>query len=110
MTAREARRAYVVPLIRRGRDAGPVHAYGSRAWELLPDSDPRKVAAVCIAAEAWATEADEDTIRERLEVEIAHLRHQLDTADAERFATVAADVRRHANAPTWSEVRERWAS
>lgn len=32
---------------------GPVPVYGSLGWLELPDDDRRKVAATCIAAEAW---------------------------------------------------------
>lgn len=32
---------------------GPVPIYGSVEWLALPDDDRRKVAATCIAAEAW---------------------------------------------------------
>jgi hypothetical protein len=37
---------------------GPVPSYGSPEWLTLPDGDVRKVAAVVVAAECWATDPE----------------------------------------------------
>jgi len=36
----------------------PLPQYGSADWQALPDGDARKIAAVVVAAECWATDAD----------------------------------------------------
>jgi hypothetical protein len=47
----------------------PLPVYGDATWLTLPEADPVKVAAVIVAAEAWAT--DGDNIPGRLAVEVA---------------------------------------
>ena len=37
---------------------GPIPSYGSPEWLALPEGDRRKVAAVVIAAECWATDPE----------------------------------------------------
>lgn len=60
-----ARKRWAYSLIR--RTASPPPAYGTPEWLALSDSDPAKVAAVVVAAEAWTGQMDtmaEDIIRE----------------------------------------------
>lgn len=53
------RREWARRLIARGNPPGPlVPAYGSPAWCALPESDPARIAAVVLAAEAWAWTRD----------------------------------------------------
>lgn len=66
MSPIEQRRAWAYALISRCQT--PPAAYGSEAWLALPDG-PEKVAAVVIAAEAWALAGDtlEDDLRAELQ-------------------------------------------
>lgn len=53
------RREWARRLIARGNPPGTlVPAYGSPAWCALPESDPARIAAVVLAAEAWAWTSD----------------------------------------------------
>ena len=53
------RREWARRLIARGNPPGTlVPAYGSPAWCALPESDPARIAAVVLAAEAWAWTRD----------------------------------------------------
>ena len=47
----------------------PLPRYGDPDWLALPEGDARKIAAVVIAAECWATDADSLAEAVRLEVE-----------------------------------------
>lgn len=78
----ESRRAWAYGMIRRAQTPPP--RYGSPEWHALPDG-PEKVAAVVIAAEAWASAGDtlEETLRAQVEAErAAHKRAE----DAEYVA------------------------
>ncbi|KLL10809.1 MULTISPECIES: hypothetical protein [Protofrankia] len=44
--------------IRAARAAGRIPSYGSPEWAALPDDDPRRAAAILVAAESWRAEAD----------------------------------------------------
>lgn len=91
---------------------GPdVPAFGSAAWQALPDG-PAKVAAVCLAAEAWRTywEPAEHTRRLRLELDEAA---RVDAEEAELDATwtpvlTTAERRSYAaDRPSYAELCER---
>lgn len=69
----------------------PLPAYGSPEWLALPDHDRRKVAAVVVAAECWATDLDNLPERIRLEAE-AHKRIE-DAAYVERWQAHHAEWR-----------------
>ncbi|KHL19582.1 UNVERIFIED_CONTAM: hypothetical protein LK11_00785 [Mumia flava] len=69
--------------------------YGSEAWLTLPDGDPVKVAAVVVAAEAWAQSGD--TLADDLRAE----------AYARRASEKAAEDAEYAEAQR--AHRERWA-
>ena len=63
--------------------------YGSESWLALDLDNPAKLAAVVVAAEAWAT--DGDNIEERLRAEVeAERRAFKDTEDAEYLGRIAA--------------------
>lgn len=108
MNAKQTRLRWAVALIRRGRALGALPRYGSPHWCSLPDSDPRKVAAVVVAAECWWVECDKDHIAQRLQDELTVERQIQAGREAQQFADVAAQVRRRADTPTWAKVRERW--
>lgn len=82
----ESRRAWAYGMI--SRCPRPPVKYGSPEWLALPDG-PEKVAAVIIAAEAWAI--DGDNLIERLEAEVRFEREAFKAAeDAEYLARAAA--------------------
>ncbi|HXH78179.1 hypothetical protein [Nocardioides sp.] len=80
-------------LIARAEFSAPT--YGSAEWLALPEGDARKVAAVVVAAESWARDADDLEVRLRLECEALS-----------RANKRAEDVEYTANA---AEHREQWA-
>lgn len=108
MNGKQMRLRWAVHLIRRGRALGALPRYGSLAWCALPDNDPRKVAAVVVAAECWWVECDRDHIADRLRDQLAVERQIQAAREAQEFAAVAAEVRSGADRPTWAKVRERW--
>ena len=77
----------------------PVPRYGSPEWLALPEGDRRKVAAVIVAAECWAREADELEERLWIEVTFAQIAHKV-TEDAEYVA------RRDAHRAEWKRSNE----
>lgn len=104
MNAREVRRLWAAYLIRRGRELSELPRYGSVEWCELPDSDPRKVAAVVVAAECWVY--DDDHRAECLHAEISAARLAGEQREAEQFAQIAAGVRHMADVPTIAALRE----
>jgi PHD/YefM family antitoxin component YafN of YafNO toxin-antitoxin module len=82
----EQRRAWAYAMISRCHK--PPAKYGSAEWLALPDG-PEKVAAVVLAAEAWAI--DGDTLLERLEAEVLFEREAFKmTEDAAYLARAEA--------------------
>lgn len=77
----------------------PVPRYGSPEWLALPEGDRRKVAAVIVAAECWAREADEIEDRLRVEIEFSRIAHKL-IDDAEYVA------RRDAHRAEWKQTND----
>ena len=77
----------------------PVPRYGSADWLALPEGDRRKVAAVIVAAECWAREADELEDRLRVEVEFSRIAHKW-AEDAEYVA------RRDAHRAEWKKAND----
>lgn len=67
MASNYARRAWARALIDRAGGQS-IPRYGSVEWVQLPEAHPVKIAAVVVAAEAWATDAD--TLPDRLEAEV----------------------------------------
>ncbi|WP_328990055.1 DUF2742 domain-containing protein [Kribbella sp. NBC_01245] len=89
----EARRAWATPYF---ADVADRPIYGSSEWAALPDDDRRKIAAVVVAAECWATDRDELSQRLRAELEASR-----ETAQAEW------DEWRAANRPAITEANKR---
>lgn len=56
----------------------PIPRYGDPAWHRLPEGSPAKVAAVVIAAECYAREADELEDRLRAEIEMSRAAFKAD--------------------------------
>lgn len=84
---------------------GPLPRYGDTAWLALPDGDRRKVAAVVIAAEAWARDADQ--LARHLRDEITAGRNALLAVEAEAHAATARDVRAHSGSPSHAAIADR---
>lgn len=80
----------------READLAQTPAYGSAEWDCLPDGDARKRAACIIAAECWATQA-ENLVRD-LEIELRVAREANRTA--EDLAYKAA-IEQHAADWSW---------
>jgi len=53
-------------LVDLARPHGDIPVYGSQDWCDLPATDPRRFAAVVVAAECWRAEFTEERVRERL--------------------------------------------
>jgi hypothetical protein len=83
-----------------GRD---VPAYGSPEWQAADWQV--QVASAVRAAESWRREGL--FLEQRVADELAAYRYWQDVADAERFAEVAASVRRMASTPTHAQLAER---
>lgn len=95
------RRIWATATIRTARDLGPIPRYGSSEWFDLDSGDPRWLAAILVAAEAWALDADD--VADRLAFE-------LDAARAAEDRLVTELVRRMADRPPFAELRSRRAS
>lgn len=74
--------------------AKPLPRYGDEEWLALPEGDARKIAAVVVAAECWASELDDLEVVVRLEFD-AFKRAE----DADYQARAAA------HREEWSRVR-----
>lgn len=57
--------------IRQARAHGPIPSFGSAEWDLLPAGDPRRWAAVIVAAECWRDHRSPQRIADALRQEIA---------------------------------------
>lgn len=82
-----SRRHWADEMIRRASASVP--PYGSDAWCQLPESSPAKVAAVVIAAEAWATTGDHLEMQLSLEVEVSRHAFKADEDAAYRDRAAA---------------------
>jgi hypothetical protein len=72
-----------------GRDTGsPIPSYGTNEWLDLPRDDPRREAALWIAAECWWSEGTPERAAERLRDELA----ELDALTAYRIRNASHDV------------------
>ncbi|WP_146776702.1 hypothetical protein [Parafrankia sp. Ea1.12] len=69
-------------MIDTGRESGRIPRYGSAEWLALAADDPRRMAAVLVAAEAWRLETSPEWIRARIGAEFAGER-QAATAEFE---------------------------
>jgi hypothetical protein len=81
-------RRWAQPLLRDARHAGPLPAAGSTAWQALPTTDPRKLAAVIAAALAWLEESTPHAIATRAAADL----DQIDAAILARQKAVSAAV------------------
>ena len=95
------RRYWARRMIDKARGA-ELPSYGSSAWLMLPDGDPRKVGAVIVAAEAWAQAGD--TLELDLRRELANRWFAEKHADD---ADYAADMLAHRE--RWQPVARRFA-
>jgi hypothetical protein len=91
------RREFVETRLKLGRSCGEIPVYGSDEWEALDAADPRRFAAVVVAAECWRREGEPDAIE-------ARLRHELAEADwlaAWRLRRMSGDL---SEAEDWSAI------
>ncbi len=96
--------SWAAAIIARGHALGPIPRFGDDAWQRLEPSDPRAVAAVAVAAEAWRAECDPKRIAEQLRAELAAER---EVAEREAAAELARIVRNLAKRPTYAELADR---
>jgi hypothetical protein len=87
--AAEQRRRWARSLIRKAKSLPP--SYGSPAWLALPEGSAEKVAAVVVAAECWAVDADGVTAR--LERQLDDERHAFKRAEDADYQARAAEHR-----------------
>ena len=76
--------------------------YGGHEWLSLPEGDPRKVAAVIVAAESWATAGDH--METDLRREMATMRREHKRRDDEEYADA-----QQAHREQWEPVAKRFA-
>lgn len=107
-TESRRRRRWATSTIRAARALGPLPRYGAPEWLNLDQADPRWLAAIVVAAEAWAIDAD--NVADRLATELDAARAAAQTLAAEDVRTLTEQVRRTASRPTFAELRSRRAS
>lgn len=99
-------------LLRRVPAGADIPSYGSWAWSILPDQDPRRAASVIVAAECWRDHRSPQRVA-------VDLRGQLAEEDAAVWRRIretswdvsaAADWGRASSRPTWAELESRRAS
>lgn len=71
-----------VAILRAAKECGPIPVYATEAWNDLPAQDPRRLAAVIIAAECWAGYKAETTERVAAELAAEQTRSLLRWGDA----------------------------
>lgn len=106
------RRAFASTHIADATRLGPIPTYGSAAWHRLPYPDPRRWAAVLVAAEAWAHDGDDIPGRLRRELADqaaaeADLLVDDELAAEAGFAAMARDIRRKANQVPYAVLQHR---
>jgi hypothetical protein len=99
------RQEFVAGLVELGRRHGDIPIYGSAAWEALNNLDPRRLASIVRAAEAWRLDGEPAAVRARL------LRHREEVLkEAERLAVdrlrqLSYDL---AGATDWKALAAAW--
>lgn len=106
------RRAWASAHLQAARAHGHIPRYGEPDWHKLSPTDPRRWAAVIIAAECWAQDGDDIPARMRRELadqRAADLELYVDDMlrAEDDYARMAAGIRRRANTPTWAELKQR---
>lgn len=100
-------RAWAAGLLAQAWRIGPPPPAGSPTWRALPDTDPRKLAAVVAAALAWLRESTPEAIAGRLAAEL----DAIDRDRIERDKAVSADLSAAndwgACGPTHAELQRR---
>jgi hypothetical protein len=91
------------------RKIGPLHWYGTAAWAALPHGDPRRNAAVYLAAECWRDHCSVERVAADLLVDLAATeacilrRMKYGSWDI----SAAADWRAEAGRPSFAELQHR---
>jgi hypothetical protein len=86
---------WALELIRAATAHGPLPLYGDPEWQQLEPTDPRRWAAVIVAAEAWRDHRS----AERIAVELRRELDDIDMAVISRLKEAAVDV---ASATDWT--------
>jgi len=86
----------------------PLPVYGDAIWLTLPEGNPVKVAAVIVAAEAWATLGDDIPGRLTVEVAAAYTAHK--QAEDEEYVARAKAHRDSAPKPVRASFMQRRAA
>lgn len=91
MSAVESRRRWAYRMVE--RCTSPPPSYGTAAWLALPEGSVEKVAAVVIAAEAWARQGD--TLEDDLRTEVRQLAEAFKRDEDADYQARAAAHRDH---------------
>lgn len=108
MTPHEAatlRKAFVDAHVRDARRLGPIPPFGSDAWHRLPYASPLRWAAVLIAAEGAARDAD--NLEANLRAELDGTRRAAEADEAQQWAAMICRFQATAGGPTRVEILER---
>lgn len=100
-------------LIGRVEDRASIPSYGSPEWDALPDQDPRRAAAVMIAAEAWRDHCSPAQVALDLLAEMARVDEEVARRVKEASWDVCGDGARWealAASPTHAELQQRRAN
>lgn len=92
-------------LLARVADRSTIPRYGTARWNALADQDPRRAAAVIIAAESWLNYTSPEQVAREMAAEVLQDRWELrqaslDVSRATDWAAVAAR-------PTYAELQQR---
>lgn len=98
-------------LIARAGDRSSIPRYGSTDWDVLPDQDPRRAAAILIAAEAWRDHCSPERVAADMRDSLAEIRDVIDQTlvETSHDVAMAADWARIFNQPTHAELVRRRA-
>lgn len=98
-------------LIARAGDRASIPRYGSPEWNALPDQDPRRAAAILIAAEAWRDHCSPERVAQDMRDSLAEIRDVIDQTlvETSHDVAMAADWAHIFERPTHAELQRRRA-
>jgi hypothetical protein len=109
--AADAVRVWAVAVVRRAETRGWLPRYGSPEWVVLPVGDPRRLAAMVLAAECWRDHCSPARVAADLAAELEYLDWSVRVrlAEASHDISGAADWRALTAEPSYAELqRRRW--
>ncbi|GAC1332365.1 MAG: hypothetical protein NVSMB13_21020 [Mycobacteriales bacterium] len=101
---------WVAGVIERGRAVGVLPRYGSDGWFALAPNDPRRLAALVLAAEAWRTDGTATSVARRFLMEMVETKRLKELEDERAHAQVARGVRALATIPPVVSTADRIAA